>query len=85
VTGNFASATGTFASSTASCPAGKRVISGGGTISGLVNSVSADGGGPRLTRSAPDSTGTTWDVTGVAGTAYANQWSIVAYAICVDQ
>jgi hypothetical protein len=67
---------------TASCPAGKRVIGGGGRINGAQHVV--------LTRLQPvhDSTGATPDRYVVAASedqiGFAGTWALQAYAICAD-
>jgi Collagen triple helix repeat (20 copies) len=59
---------------TASCPAGKIVVGGGGVLTA--------GARAALTQSQPTST-TTWTVTAIEPTTVTDTWSLQAFALCL--
>jgi hypothetical protein len=67
------------------CPAGKKVIGGGVSVS-IVNGLPAaiTGNLPlSLGWSRPSSTGISWQGAVKESSPYANDWSITTYAVCV--
>jgi hypothetical protein len=60
---------------TITCPAGKKVIGGGGGVNGV------NGNGPWLVSSSPSQDGTSWSI---ASTKSAGSIGIVGYAICAN-
>lgn len=68
--------TGTlFHSNTIDCPAGKKVLGGGGFVNGV------NGAGPHLVASTPKADGSGWIVT---STKSAGSLAVVGYAICAN-
>ncbi|HUZ98951.1 MAG TPA: hypothetical protein VMU74_06290 [Gaiellaceae bacterium] len=66
----------------ADCPTGKVPVGGGGTIAGTINTGGADGTGPHVYESFPN--GSSWQVSMEASAAYAGQYSMTVYAVCVN-
>jgi len=85
VTATAQSGSSNVAVATANCSAGKRIIGGGASVFGTINSLSQDGGGPQLFESAPTNANTAWVGGAVSGQSYAGLFGITTYAICVDQ
>jgi hypothetical protein len=76
---------GTIVGGTATCPAGKIVTGGGASVSGLINNAAtADGTGPHPFQSSPSGT-TGWSASYISSQAYAGQFAVSVYAICVNQ
>ncbi len=61
-----------FRNAVATCPAGKRLIGGGGGVEGVA--------GPQMTISQPTTDGR-WRATGYASTNF-GAWQVTAYAVC---
>jgi hypothetical protein len=61
----------------ASCPAGKRLIGGGGAVNGGTPDVA-------LRRSFPSPTSATWLVQGIETDDVAANWNLFAFAICAN-
>jgi hypothetical protein len=68
----------------ANCPSGKIVLGGGVGVFGTINNLTADGTGPHVFQSGP--TGQTgWSGGAISSQAYAGQFGMSVYAICVNQ
>jgi hypothetical protein len=66
----------------ADCPSGKVVLGGGVGVGGLINNLTADGTGPHVYQSNPNGQ-TGWSAGVISSQAYAGQFSISIYAVCV--
>jgi hypothetical protein len=64
-----------FKTGAATCPAGTRLVGGGGWVQGVT--------GPKLVESSPRATTTTWFAQGLAD-VNPGAWQVTAYAFCVS-
>jgi hypothetical protein len=89
VTASASSGSSNLAIADATCPNGKKGLGGGAAIFGTINSGgAADGTGPHLFQSFPEVNGgvvTGWDGGAISSQAYAGQFSISVWVICVNQ
>jgi hypothetical protein len=67
-----------FVSATALCPAGKKLIAGGGFANGV------NGNGPYLIANTPNGANTGWTVSTVRGPNQTHNSNVAAYAICAN-
>jgi len=68
----------------ANCPSGKIVLGGGVSVFGTINNLTADGTGPHVFQSGPTGQ-TSWSGGAISSQAYAGQFGMSVYAICVNQ